>query len=227
MFSLGPTQTNWQGTHPAPTQKRETIFATPGTFLDSNPSPSAAKKLPAPPRALWAHLNQRGSLLTSAPGGFKETACISWQHDKKRALDCSPSGFLLFLPVIGMTECSSPLLLLLLGGVIGAPNDVFSRVVPSPLDDHCCPSGTQPVPPPTPSALKLTFACALQMGWGLLDVSFVQNKQGGGARTELITAQVKSSQSRRGRLVGSPCTPSSRFIFRRAASHYPDQWLWV
>lgn len=47
---------------------------------------------------------------------------------------------------------------------------------------------------PCPLALGLTFACARQMGRGLLDVSFVLNKQGGGAGPELITAQVKSSQ---------------------------------
>lgn len=90
--------------------------------------------------------------------------------------------FSIWLPAVHASEWDDGvfllLLLLLLWGVIGEANDVFSGVIASPLDDHCCRSDAPPVPP----ALELTFACALQMGWGLLDVSFVLNKQGGGRR---------------------------------------------
>lgn len=59
------------------------------------------------------------------------------------------------------------------------------------------------------------------MGQGLLNVSFVLNKQGGGAGTELITAQVKSRQFRRGGLVGSPCTPALVFYLQTCSIALP------
>lgn len=162
------------------------IFSRLSKILILNPAlPQPKKPLPATGE-VWALEKERKS----------PHVRVSWQHDKKRACS-SPSGFLLFLPVSLILECSSSSPLLL-WGVIGAPNDIFSRVKPSPLDDHCWWVDTQAVP----SALELTYACARQMRRSLLDVSFVLNKQGGGAGTELITAQVKSSQLRSGRLVG-------------------------